>query len=118
MIEFLKSKQFLRHLALALGCLGLVLWSVFLFLSSYTLHGETIAVPKLEGLPLDTAKQTLEEKKLKMIVVDSVFNDEVPGGTVIDQNPSEGFKVKLNRTVYLTINSFNPPMVKMPNLVD
>src|SRR6185436_19864453 len=104
MIEFLKSKLFFKHLVIALSCLGLVLWSVFLFLSSYTLHGETIAVPKLEGLYLNKAQEALEGKKLKVIVVDSVFNDDLPGGTVIDQNPSAGFNVKLNRTVYLTIN--------------
>ena len=118
MIEFLKSKLFLKHAGIALGVVAVVLWCAFKFISTYTLHGKTIEVPDLTGLPMKAAIQAIEEKDLRYVIVDSVFNEENKPGSVIEQNPSPKFKVKQNRTVYLTVNAFNPPKVQMPNLID
>jgi beta-lactam-binding protein with PASTA domain len=42
----------------------------------------------------------------------------VPRGSIAEQNPKPGFKVKKWRNIVLTINAFHPQMVAMPNLVD
>ncbi len=118
MIEFVKSKLFLKHAAAALAVVIVVLWSAFKFISTYTLHGKTIEVPNLNGLTLKAAVQAIEDKELRYIIVDSIFDGDNKPGTVVEQNPSPKFLVKQNRTVYLTLNAFNPPKVQMPNLID
>ena len=47
-----------------------------------------------------------------------MYDGEKDPGTVLDQDPASGSKVKENRTIYLTINATQPPDVKMPDLVD
>lgn len=118
MIEFIKSKLFLKHTAAALAVIALVLWCAFKFISSYTLHGKTIEVPDLKGLTLKEAAKAIDDKDLRYVVVDSIFDEDNKPGTVVEQNPSPKFKVKQSRTVYLTVNAFNPPKVQMPNLID
>lgn len=118
MIEFIKSKLFLKHAAAALAVVVLVLWAAFKFISTYTLHGKTIEVPDLKGLTVKAAAQAIDDKELRYVIVDSIFDEENKPGTVVDQNPSAKFLVKQNRTVYLTVNAFNPPKVQMPNLID
>ncbi len=90
---------------------------LFLWLKIYTNHGKAYAVPDFYGLSLQEAEQLARAKKLRFQVVDSVFNSEAEPGTVVDQNPFPGFRVKVNRTVFLTMNATNPEMVKMPNVI-
>lgn len=118
MIEFLKSKLFLKHALAAMAVIALVLWSAFKFISTYTLHGKTIEVPELKGKELKAAIEAIEDLDLRYLVVDSVYDEEHKPGTVVEQNPAAKFLVKQNRTVYLTMNAFNPPKVQMPNLID
>jgi beta-lactam-binding protein with PASTA domain len=117
-IEFLKSKLFLKHAAAAFIVIALVLFAAFKFISTYTLHGKTIEVPDIKGLTLQAAAKAIEEKELRYSIVDSIYDADNKPGTVVEQNPSPLFKVKQNRTVYLTVNAFNPPKVQMPNLID
>jgi len=55
---------------------------------------------------------------LNYVVIDSVFNLEIPPLSVIDQNPKAGSFVKENRRIYLTIISKKKKEVQLPNLVD
>lgn len=116
-LNFLISKLFWRHLALAvlIAISGLVF--AFVFLRIYTRHGQALSVPDLRGLSLEETKQVLTSKNLTFQITDSVYNNIVPRGCVVDQSPSPDFKVKENRTIFLTINAFNPEMVLMPNAV-
>lgn len=118
MLEFLKSKKFLTHLVLAFGVVVILLWSAFSWINGYTLHGETVIVPNLEGKTIDEVEQIIEANKLRFVIVDSVFNAKKKKGSVIDQNPAANMQVKENRTVYLTLNATSAPKVKMPNLID
>lgn len=118
MLQFLKSKVFLKHLALTLLLSLGIFWACFGYLSSYTKHGETIDVPNLVGKTEKEALSILEEADLRLVVADSIFDTKKPKGTVLDQNPSANFKVKENRTIYITLNALTPPKVQMPNLVD
>jgi beta-lactam-binding protein with PASTA domain len=56
-------------------------------------------------------------KKLRFVIADSIFIQGEKPGTVVSQNPSPNTRVKENRTIFLTINAFNPEKVKMPNIV-
>ena len=118
MFKFLISKSFFKQLGIALVTLTLILWITFKLISTYTLHGETIVVPNLVGLSLSEIKNVIDEKGLRFVVVDSLYDKTKKKGTAIDQDPIANFNVKKNRTIYVTLSSFNPAKVQMPSLVD
>ena len=64
----------------------------------------SVAVPKVAGFGLDQALAILTQNKLKG-VTETAFSDTVPANTVINQNPSDGQKVRANSKVFLTVSS-------------
>jgi eukaryotic-like serine/threonine-protein kinase len=88
------------------------------WLDSYTMHGETITVPDLRGMSMEQVERQLKSKNLQFAILDSLYDKDAKPASVLDQNPKPENKVKENRTIYLTVNAFNPPQFKMPNLVD
>lgn len=115
--KFLKSKTFFKHLLYAFGAITAILILVFLILKIYTHHGQSLSVPDFTGLTLEEVHKKAKKEKLRIEVSDSVFNNYRPKGTVIEQNPIAGFKVKKNRRIFIILNAFNPEKVKMPNIV-
>ncbi len=110
---------FLLHIAVAVGLgFGLV-WVLFnQYLPSLTNHGETITVPLLREMPLAEVEKLLATKNLRYEVIDSSFQVNAVPGTVIDQDPPMNTKVKLNRKMYLTVSSYLPPKIAIPDIVD
>ncbi len=116
--QFLKSRTFFRNLFILLFAIVggfIVLTSI---LNSYTHHGENISVPDLRGLSISKLDSLLVTNSFHFKVIDSLYDGEKKSGTILDQDPAPNSKVKENRTIYLTINSTQPPDVKMPDLVD
>ena len=85
-------------------------------LSTYFGNDEApkVAVPRVVGVPLDTATAQLVAAKL---VADPVRqpSDDVPVDTVISQNPTDGTEVSPNSTVKLFVSS-GPAAVSVPDL--
>ena len=117
LFKFLSSKTFLKHLLYAVGGVVALLIITFLTLRVYTHHGQALSVPSFSGLTLDEAQKLAKKKKLRIEISDSVFNNNRPRGTVIEQNPDSGFKVKKNRRIFLIMNANVPEKIKMPNIV-
>jgi len=117
LLKFLVSRLFLKHLFYVVVITFFVLIFIFLFLKFYTRHGQAFSVPDLRELSIQEAQELLASKKLRYQIVDSVYNNMVERGSIVEQNPPADFKVKVNRTIFLTINAFNPEMVRMPNVV-
>lgn len=115
--KFLVSKTFLRHLGLAAAIAVVLLMLILLWMKIYTHHGKTIAVPNLTGLTVDEVEDVVTSRKLNFVVIDSVFADDMPRGTVVKQNPKPNSKVKVKRKIFVTMNAVNPEKVMMPNLV-
>lgn len=100
--------------------IGISLFIVFLFLQTlnfWTNHGEYLRVPEVKGKSLQEATLILEKQGFDVIIQDSVFQDTTAPLAVIKQFPDPDATVKVSRTVYLTINRANAPMIDMPNLV-
>ncbi|HEY8401889.1 MAG TPA: PASTA domain-containing protein [Cytophagaceae bacterium] len=97
---------------------GLIILFFYVYLPATTHHGETITVPKLEGMSIDELEDFLASKDLRYQINDSSYAPGVKPLTVLTQHPTEGSKVKQNRKIYVTIASKNPPKVKMPKLID
>ena len=97
---------------------GLVLAFFFWYLPWTTHHGETIAVPKVTGMTLGRVGGFLEERSLRYVVQDSVYDPDQPPLTVLQQDPAPGDRVKENRKIYLTVSMRTAPLVPMPKLLD
>ena len=95
-----------------------VIFGVLHWLDNYTHHGQSIMVPNVKGLPLQQAEAEFSKKNLKTVVVDSNFVKGMPAGAVLEQKPENGAKVKIGRTVYLTINTAEMPKVAIPDIID
>ena len=111
------------HLIIHISIIGLFLaffaWMFFsFFLPSKTLHGQSLAVPKLVGMSLEEAKKYLEERNLDFVVKDSVFSGKMPPHTILEQHPQAGTKVKAGRRIHLVITPKSTPPTKIPALID
>jgi len=92
---------------------------VFLFLqmlSWLTNHGKFLTVPSVVGMKTTDAIKLLEKQGFDVTIQDSTFTDTTGRGTVLKQLPDPNATVKVNRTVFLTVNCVVPPMVSMPKL--
>ena len=88
-----------------------------LSLTWITQHGVARTVPSVTGKSMAEVEGLLEEKGFDVVVQDSVYYDSLPPSLIIKQVPEADAVVKVNRTIYVTINRIIPPDVEMPNLV-
>jgi len=116
MFKFLHNKPFWLHILLALGIVFLILFLFVLSLNWITKHGESNTVPAVTGKSLKDAQSILDKKSFDLIIQDSVYYDSLPPGQILKQIPEADEVVKINRTVYVTINRYVAPDVEMPNL--
>lgn len=117
-----KANSFLdvvKHL-LIMGVIvaALVLGFFYYYLPSTTNHGESISVPKITGMQLQDADALLEEQSLRYFINDSTYKPDQKPFEILTQDPAPGAKVKEDRKIYISVNMKNPPMIKMPKLID
>jgi len=115
--KYIFQKDYLRHYIIAVGGLIIILSVVFLIIRFSTKHGQNLSVPNLTGYTVDKAIQILDDKNLRLEIIDSVYTGPGKPGTIIDQNPPPDFKVKSNRKIFVTIKSISQKMIKMPDFV-
>jgi eukaryotic-like serine/threonine-protein kinase len=91
----------------------------FLFLQTLswiTKHGEHLTVPSVLNKKTTEAIKLLESKGFEVRIQDSVYTDTAANGIVLKQLPEGNATVKVNRTVFLTVNRVIPPLIEMPKL--
>jgi eukaryotic-like serine/threonine-protein kinase len=97
--------------------LAIGIFSVFvLSLRWLTHHNSSKNVPQVTGKTYEQAEKILEEAGFEIEIQDSIYTDTTKPNIVVKQFPEADEIVKVNRTVYITINRAVPPMVEMPNL--
>lgn len=101
---------------MALLILFLFGYLLILCLGWFTNHGEYLTVPAVKGKKTEEAIQILESKGFEVLIQDSVYIEDQPKNTVLKQLPEPDATVKVNRTVFLTINRTSPPNIDMPKL--
>ncbi|OFY65886.1 MAG: hypothetical protein A3H98_05340 [Bacteroidetes bacterium RIFCSPLOWO2_02_FULL_36_8] len=109
---------FIHFIIFLLLNVAVILYFFYSYLPSTTLHNQEINVPDVKGMNMADASSFLEKQQLRIIISDSSYNSTYPALVVLDQVPKPGLTVKQNRSIYLTINSKYPPLVKAPDLVD
>lgn len=93
--------------------IALAMWG----LNVWTAHGAVQVVPDVRTLSVSEAQQTLRDCNLLTEVVDSVYGSHGARGSVVEQVPPPGNRVKPGRTVYLTINAYETKKVTLPELI-
>lgn len=116
--RYLFSRMFIVNLVLALLLVAGLLYGVVKYLDSYTLHGESISTPDFVGLTFDELDEFAENYEVAYVVVDTVYRNDKPRGTVVDQVPHANFPVKQNRKVYLTVNATHGERRELPMVKD
>jgi eukaryotic-like serine/threonine-protein kinase len=125
--KYYRLKQFIHryitgrplwvNILIALGLAFLLIVIFLLSLKAITHHGEALTVPSVTGKKLPDVQAMLEDKGFEVVIQDSVYYDSLPPSVIIKQVPEADAVVKVNRTIYVTVNRVIPPDVEMPNLV-
>jgi eukaryotic-like serine/threonine-protein kinase len=74
---------------------------------------EFVDVPSVVGLPLGRAREEIQDARLTVGNVEKVFDNEVPKGEVIEQNPTEG-QLEVDEAVDLTVSQGREPVEVPP----
>jgi beta-lactam-binding protein with PASTA domain len=117
--EYLKSTVFGVQLLLAVGLIAVIGYLFMHWLTFTTYHGHEIIVPDLRKMTEQQVEDAVDELNLEYVLLDSVdYNSQFPKHTVVEQDPLPGSKVKVNRKIYIKINSSGFTMVRIPNLIE
>lgn len=85
-------------------------------LDEYTQHDFSIAVPDFSAITPEEATKVATRYHLRISVIDSLYDETAQSGTILEQYPAAGSRVKENRLIHLTINARNPEKIAFPNL--
>lgn len=113
-IAYLKQHPFLKNLTLS-ACFVLIFIALAqIVLNFATRHGQAFDVPDFNGLTMEQADSLARRARLRLEINDSLYLPARTPGSVLEQNPSPGSKVKAGRRIFLTINAFNPRTAQIP----
>ena len=117
-LAFLKRRPLFANIILmGLVCILLIL-VVYFGLKLGTRHNSIIKVPNFMGMTLDKAERLAEDEDLQLVVRDSIFDIDLPGGTIVDQlpriSPLREVTVKPGRKIYVTVNAYTRRKVDVP----
>lgn len=116
MFKFITNRPFWVNLLAAIAIAFLLLFLFLKMLGWITKHGEYLKVPAVTGMKTVDAVKLLEKQGFEVYIQDSVFTDTAARGVVLKQLPDPEATVKINRTVFITVNRMVPPMIEMPGL--
>ena len=116
MFKFLTNRPFWVNLLAAAFLAFLILFIFLQLLGVITRHGQYLTVPLVTGKKTIEAVKFLEAKGFDVVIQDSVYTDTAQMGIVLKQLPDPNSTVKVNRTVFLTINRLTLPLMDMPAL--
>ena len=113
--HFLKEKKFYINLLLIVILCGVLLWLTFKLLDRYTRHGKVYIMPDFVGQDFQQVKHD-HSKDFNFILIDSVYPKGQQPGSIYQQDPLPGSKIKKGRNVYAIIVAVTPEKTLMPNL--
>lgn len=117
-IQFITTRRFLKHLAYSILLFIVIAWIALTVLRLYTRHNQVAVTPNYVGLMMDQVSSLESSKDFELIVVDSIYDYTRKPGSVISQDPLPETKVKPGRAIYLSLVSYMPEQVSMPELID
>lgn len=112
---FRKRHPVLMNLLYVVIATCLMLWILMWFLDYWTFHGQERPVPDVKGQTVEMAVNNINHMGLKGVVSDSVFDSYSRPGTVVEQVPVPGARIKVGGSVYVTIVAYSPKLVTVPD---
>lgn len=116
MFKFITGKPLWVNILAGLGLVIILIVLALQSLQFITRHDKTLTIPGVIGKSYEEARKALESKGFDVELQDSIYNDTAKPMTVLRQFPDADAVVKVNRTVYLTVNKAVAPLIEMPNL--
>ncbi len=113
--HFLKEKKFYINLLVILLLCGVFLWLTFRLLNRYTRHDKVYTMPDFVGQDFQQVKHD-HSTDFNFILIDSVYPKGQRPGSIYQQDPLPGSKIKKGRNVYAIIVAVTPEKTIMPNL--
>ena len=114
-LHFLKEKKFYLNLLIILGLCVVLIWLTFRMLDKYTRHDKVYTMPDFVGQDYREVKREYG-KDFHFILIDSVYPKGQQPGSIYQQDPLPGSKIKKGRNVYAIIVAVTPEKTVMPNL--
>lgn len=111
------AKKLLIHLTLIIVITVAIVFTLLSMLDRYTRHGQVFVTPDFTGLNHMEVIQNYGET-FNFVVADSIYDRSLPYGSVLQQDPLPGSKVKQGRNVYFIIVARQPEKISMPNLAN
>lgn len=109
------SRKIWINVLIALLLTLVLVWLVLSMLDRYTRHGQVYVVPEFYGLDYEQVIRQYDGL-FKFIIADSIYDRDAVYGTVLQQDPYAGAKVKKGRNIYIVTVAKQPEKVRMPNL--
>lgn len=113
---FIARHPVIANLAVILAVAATGILIVYYSLALFTKHGQSMTVPSVENMSYTQAVQMLHDKGLRVDIRDSVYNEDVRPGFVIEQFPRSGSVVKPGRKIFLYINAVHPKEVVLDDV--
>lgn len=113
--NFFKKHPLIRHLLYMVAVSIAILFLSFILIKVIARQGKEYELPDLRG----TALAQLEKENnlsLRYVVIDSIYDEKTEGGIVVQQDPKPGTMIKTHRKVYVTLASYAPSDVVLPEL--
>lgn len=113
--EFFEKHPLVKHLLYMLGVSVVIVVLAFLLIKVIARQGKEYELPDIYGESL----QELESHNplhFKYVVIDSVYHADKEGGLVVQQDPKAGTMVKTHRKIYVTVTTYAPADVVLPEL--
>lgn len=113
--EFLKQKKFYIHLLIIILLSFILMWLAFKSLNGYTRHDKVYTMPDFVGQNYLEVQEEYD-RDFHFILIDSIYPKGQEPGSIVQQDPLPGSKVKRGRNVYYIIVATTPEKTEMPNL--
>lgn len=108
---FMAKHPIISNLVIIILVAVIGLWIAYISIALFTKHGEDDVVPRVENMSYTQAVNMLHEAGFNVDIRDSLYQDNVKPGYVIEQFPKANSIVKPGRKIFLYINAVNPKEV-------
>jgi len=112
MFDFITKRPLWQNVLAGVFFSVMILFGFLLMLNIITNHGEYLVIPDVKGKNYKSVREELESKGFDVVIQDSIYIDTMPPELIIKQFPEPDATVKVNRTIYLTVNC-SIPLLKM-----
>ena len=113
--DFFKQHPLVKHLLYMLVISVIIVFLAFMLIKAITRQGKEYELPDYLDKPLAELKED-NPLHFTYVVIDSVYDAEKGGGIVIQQDPKPGTMVKTHRKIYVTVTTYAPADVVLPEL--